>query len=143
MAEAHPLACVKRSDLDENSIGKIVIDGAIHVHRVLGHGLLEAVYEAVLARELRKRGFTVERQVPVAIGYGEIAFEEGFRADLIVEGKVIIELKSVVSINDAHKKQLLTYLRLTGTRLGFLLNFGESLMKHGITRIVNGMPEKR
>lgn len=100
--------------------------------------MLETVYEAILARKLQQRGFSVQRQVPIAIEYGGLKFDEGFRADLIVEGKVIIELKSVEKAHPAHKKQLLTYLRLTGMKLGYLLNFGEAFMKDGITRIING-----
>ncbi len=94
-----------------------------------------------MLNELEKRGLNAERQVAVAIKCREICFDEGFRADIIVEGKVILELKSIESINNAHKKQLLTYLKLTGMRLGYLLNFGEVMMKSGITRTVNGLPE--
>jgi len=90
---------------------------------------------------LAQRGLSVTRQVPVAIRYREMIFEEAFRADLVVESKVIVELKSLEQINQAHKKQLLTYLRLTGCKLGFLLNFGEALMKRGITRTVNGIED--
>jgi GxxExxY protein len=132
---------LRRKKMDENEIGRIVIDAAVMVHRELGPGLLESVYEVILAKELTIRGLHVEKQVPVAIEFRGMKFDEGFRADIIVEGKVILELKSVESINNAHKKQLLTYLKLTGMRLGFLLNFGEAFMKKGITRIVNGMPE--
>jgi GxxExxY protein len=99
---------------------------------------LEVVYEVTLARELQKRGFRVERQVAVPIEYDGVKFYEGFRADLIVEDKVIVELKSIERISPAHKKQVLTYLRLTGMKLGYLLNFGEALMKDGITRTING-----
>ena len=127
--------------MNENEIGTIVIDAAIAVHRELGPGLLESVYEIILARELEDRGLTVERQVPVPIIYKGIRFEEGFRADMIVSGKVILELKSIERITAAHKKQVQTYLRLTGCKLGYLLNFGESLMKTGITRCVNGLEE--
>jgi len=128
-------------DLDkpEERIGKAVVDAAMLVHRELGPGLLESVYEAVLAAELAERGFTVERQVPVVIRYRGLTFKEGFRADLVVNESVLLELKSVDSINNAHKKQLLTYLRLTNMKLGFLLNFGEALMRNGITRTVNGL----
>jgi len=125
----------------ENEIGTIVVDAAIVVHRELGPGLLESVYEAVLARELRDRGLIVERQVPVAITYKDMRFDEGFRADMIIAGKVILELKSVERISPAHRKQIQTYLRLTGCKLGYLLNFGESLMKNGIVRCVNNLEE--
>jgi len=127
--------------MDENEIGEIVVDAAVQIHRDLGPGLLETVYEVVLAKELEKRGLKVERQMPVPIVYRGIHFDEGFRADIIVEGKVILELKSVEQIAKVHSKQVLTYLRLTGLRLGFLLNFGFPLMKDGIVRVVNGLPE--
>jgi GxxExxY protein len=125
--------------MTENEIGKIALDSAFAVHRELGPGLLESVYEAVLAAELLQRGLSVERQVPVTIRYKGMTFDEAFRADLVVEEKVIVELKSVERVSEAHKKQVQTYLRLTGCKLGFLLNFGESLMKRGITRVVNGL----
>jgi len=125
----------------ENEIGTIVVESAIAVHRELGPGLLETVYEVILARELQDRGLNVERQVPVAIQYKDIRFDEGFRADIIVDSKVILELKSVEHASAAHKKQVQTYLRLTGCKLGYLLNFGEALMKNGITRCVNGLEE--
>ncbi|MDD2237193.1 MAG: GxxExxY protein [Kiritimatiellae bacterium] len=122
----------------EDEIGSIVVDCAVKIHKELGPGLLESVYEVVMAYELSQRGLRVERQVPIRIRYHDIVFEEGFRADLIVEGKVLIELKSVEEVNKAHKKQVLTYFKLTDYRLGFLLNFGEALMKDGISRIMNG-----
>lgn len=128
--------------MTENEIGTIVVDAAIAVHRALGPGLLESVYEVILAYELRRRGLTVERQVPIAIEYDGVKFDEGFRADIIVEGKVVLELKSIEHTNAAHRKQIQTYLRLSGHKLGFLLNFGEALMKGGITRAVNGLEEE-
>ena len=128
--------------MTENEVGKVIIDSAIFIHKELGPGLLETVYELILAHELKKRGLFVERQIPVKIEYRGITFDEGFRADIIVEKKVIIELKSIESVNKAHKKQILTYLKLTGCKLGYLLNFGEALMKDGITRIVNGLEEE-
>ena len=127
--------------MTENQIGTIVIEAAIAVHRELGPGLLETVYEIVLIRELNDRGLKADRQVPVAITYKGIRFDEAFRADIIVEGKVILELKSVERVSAAHKKQVQTYLRLTGCKLGYLLNFGEEVMKSGITRCVNGLEE--
>jgi GxxExxY protein len=127
--------------MHENDIGREVVDAAIAVHRELGPGLLETVYEIVLLDELRKRGLDVERQVSVPIVCRGIRFDEGFRADIIVENKVIIELKSVERITNVHKKQLLTYLRLTSMRLGYLLNFGDAIMKNGIIRTVNGLNE--
>ncbi len=128
----------KHTEMDENQIGDALIDCAIYVHRGLGPGLLENVYEIVLFRELEKRGLSVQRQVPVPIEFDGTQFDEGFRADFILEGKVIVELKSVEKVLPVHKKQLLTYLRLSGLKLGYLLNFGEVLMKDGITRTING-----
>ena len=128
--------------MTENEIGKIALDSAFAVHRELGPGLLESVYEVVLAAELLQRGLSVQRQVPVTIRYKGMTFDEAFRADLVVEEKVIVELKSVERVSEAHKKQVQTYLRLTGCKLGFLLNFGEALMKRGITRVVNGLDDE-
>jgi len=127
--------------MNENEIGKIIVDRAIHVHKELGPGLLESVYEVVLAHELAKQGLKVERQVPIPIEYEGIKFKEGFRADIIVEDKVISEIKSVERATNAHKKQVLTHLRLSKMKLGYLLNFGEGLMKDGISRIINGIIE--
>lgn len=107
----------------------------------MGPGLLESVYEVVLAHELTRRGLTVERQKPMTIAYGDLIFEEGFRADLVVDGKVIVELKSVEELKRVHKKQMKTYLSLTGLKLGLLVNFGEELIKDGIVRVANGLPE--
>jgi GxxExxY protein len=128
--------------MDENEIGSVVVDAAIAVHRELGPGLLETVYEVILLHELHQRGLIGERQVPIAIKWRGIRFNEGFRADIVIQDKVILELKSIEKINNSHKKQLLTYLKLTGKKLGFLLNFGEALMKNGIIRIVNDLPEQ-
>ncbi len=125
--------------MDENGIAKIIVDAAYHVHKDIGPGLLESVYEVILAHALKKRDLKVERQVPVAIVFEGIKFDEGFRADLIVEDKVIIELKSVEAIKPVHKKQLLTYLKLTDKRLGLLINFGSELMRDGISRVVNNL----
>ena len=127
--------------LKENRIAKLVVDAAYHVHTKLGPGLLESVYELVLAHEIEKRGLAVERQLSIPIQYDGLVFDEGFRADMVVEDSVILELKSVESMAPVHKKQLLTYLRLTDKRLGLLLNFGAPLIKKGIFRIVNGLEE--
>ena len=127
--------------MTENEIAKIVVDACIKIHTKLGPGLLESVYERVLAKELTKRGLSVLRQVAVPIVWEDEEFEEGFRADLIVNDLVIIELKSVEQIAKVHKKQLLTYLRLADKRLGLLANFGASLMKDGLSRVVNGLME--
>ena len=112
------------------------------MHRELGPGLLESVYEVVLAHELEQRGLSVKRQMPIPIHYKNMTFDEAFRADIVVDEKVIVELKSVERISEAHKKQVQTYLRLKGCKLGFLLNFGEALMKRGITRVVNGLADE-
>ena len=127
--------------MSENEIGTRVIEVAIGLHRELGPGLLESVYEIVLSRELQDLGLQVERQVSVPISYKGVNFDEGFRADIIVEHKVLLELKSVELIIPAHKKQVQTYLKLTGLKLGYLLNFGEDVLKSGITRCVNGLED--
>ena len=127
--------------MTENEIGKIVVDCAVHLHQDLGPGLLESVYEVLLTHMLTEKGLSCERQIPVPIIYKGVKFEECFRADIIINKKVIIEIKSVECLNNAHKKQVLTYLKLVDMRLGFLLNFGEALMKNGIVRIVNGALE--
>jgi GxxExxY protein len=124
--------------MNENEIGKIIVDAAVAVHKELGPGLLETVYEVILAYEIERHGLSVKRQVSVPIEYHGIKFDEGFRIDILVEDKVIIEVKSIETVNKAHKKQVLTYLKLTECKLGYLLNFGEALMKEGLSRIVNG-----
>ena len=127
--------------MTENEIAKQVMDAAFLIHRALGPGLLETVYEVILAHKLSEMGVAVERQVPVPIQYESIKFDEGFRADLIVANKVIVELKSVERIQPVHSKQLLTYLRLTDLRLGLLINFGDNLLKNGFRRVVNGLKD--
>jgi GxxExxY protein len=124
--------------MKENEVGSIVVDTAVYLHKNLGPGLLESVYETILMKLLAKKGLSVQRQVSVPVNFEGEYFGEGFRVDLFVEGKVILELKSVDQITNAHKKQLLTYLKLTNTKLGFILNFGAGLMKEGLVRIVNG-----
>lgn len=126
----------------ENEIAQRILDCAFLVHRGLGPGLLEIVYEAVLTKMLADEGIAVERQVPVPIKFEGLVFDEGFRADLIVEKKVIVELKSVERLQRVHSKQLLTYLRLTGLNLGLLINFGENLLKDGIKRVVNKLRDE-
>ena len=124
--------------MEENEIGTVIVNCAVQLHQALGPGLLETVYEVTLARRLEKAGLSVAGQVGIPITFEGEEFEVGFRADLIVEGLVIVELKSVERVSPAHKKQLLTYLKLTGLKLGYLLNFGEALMRDGITRTING-----
>ncbi|MEJ2671569.1 MAG: GxxExxY protein [Deltaproteobacteria bacterium] len=123
--------------MHENEIARLIVDASYKIHTTLGPGLLESVYETVLTYELEKQGFLIARQVPIPVIYSEIKFDEGFRADLIVEKKVIVELKSIERVAPVHKKQLLTYLRLADKRLGLLINFNEALIRNGITRIVN------
>ena len=129
--------------MEENEIGKIVVDAAVKVHSALGPGLLESVYEAVLSKELERRGLAVARQVAVPIEYEGMKFDEGFRADIILEGKVILELKSVEQMSKVHHKQLFTCLKLKELKLGYLLNFGASLMKEGIKRMINGLDDSK
>lgn len=125
----------------ENELAKIVVDACYQIHVRLGSGLLESVYVRILEYELTKRGLRVRREVPISFRYDDIEFDEGFRADLIVEEKLILELKSVEMTAPVHKKQLLTYLKLTGMRLGLLINFGAPLIKDGIFRLANGLPD--
>jgi iron complex transport system substrate-binding protein len=114
-----------------------IIDSAIKIHRELGPGLLESVYELALSGLLAKSGFQVERQKPIRFEYDGIVFDEGFRLDLLVDGAVIVEIKSVETLAPVHSKQLLTYLRLTDRRVGLLINFGAATVKEGLHRIVN------
>jgi iron complex transport system substrate-binding protein len=118
-------------------VAAIVVDAALQLHRDLGPGLLESVYEAVLAKILEQRGLQIERQKPVPIQYQGVSLDEGFRLDLLVDGQLIVELKSVENIHPVHPKQLLTYLRLMNLPLGFLINFGAPLLKDGLQRVVN------
>ena len=117
-----------------------IVDASIRIHRGLGPGLLESVYKLVLASALERRGLNVEREQAIDFTYDGMRFEHGFRADLVVEDTVIIEVKSIERLAQVHPKQLLTYLRLTNLRVGLLLNFGTALMKDGIERVVNDLP---
>ncbi|MBD2138800.1 GxxExxY protein [Anabaena sp. FACHB-1237] len=123
--------------MTENEIATQVVDAAYKIHTRLGPGLFESVYETVLAYELESRGLEVARQQAIPVVYENIHLDEGFRADMIVENKVIIELKSLETLHPVHKKQLITYVTLANKRLGLLINFGEVLIKNGITRIAN------
>jgi len=125
--------------MKENEIAEIIVEASFKIHRALGPGLFESVYESLLDYELKKDELKVNRQAIIPIVYNGIRFDEGFRADLIVNDLVIVELKSVEKVMPVHKKQLLTYLKLSGSKLGLLINFGEDLLKHGITRIANGI----
>jgi GxxExxY protein len=128
--------------MHENEVSGHVLDAAIDIHRALGPGVLESAYEVALAYVLRSRGLEVARQVPIAVTYRGIDLGEGFRADLIVAGLVIVEIKSVERVLHTHRKQLLTYLRLTRLRLGVLINFGEDRVVDGFERIANGIDDR-
>ncbi|HEX9543960.1 MAG TPA: GxxExxY protein [Pyrinomonadaceae bacterium] len=127
--------------MTENEVARQIVDVAFKIHTTFGPGLLESVYETIMAYELQKRGLSVRRQQAIPVVYEEVRMDLGFRADLIVEGKVVVEIKSVEAIAPVHKKQLLTYLRLTDKRLGLLINFNVELIKSGISRVVNGLSE--
>ncbi len=125
--------------MTENETSSIIIGAAIEVHKQLGPGLLESSYEICLAHELRLRGIQVETQVKLPVTYKEVTLEAGYRIDLIVENKVIIEVKAVENFADIHLAQILTYLKLSNTKLGLLLNFNVSKMTDGIKRVVNNL----
>ena len=125
--------------MTENEISRIIVNTCYNIHVELGPGLLESVYEEILFYELVNKGLNVKRQHAIPVIWKDIEMEIGFRADLIVENKVIIELKSVETIAPVHPKQLLTYLKITEIKLGLLINFNERLIKNGITRIVNNL----
>ncbi|WP_179008602.1 GxxExxY protein [Winogradskyella forsetii] len=125
--------------MTENDISRIVIDVCYHIHVELGPGLLESVYEEILYLELKNEGLIVERQKPLPVTWRGKLLDLKYRTDIIIENKVIIEIKSVQEIHPVHPKQLLTYLKLSGLRLGLLINFNSPLIKTGITRIVNGL----
>ena len=127
--------------MEINQISGIVIDAAMKVHSALGPGLLESAYETCLIRELRKRGLRVESQVPIAVRYDGETLDVGYRADLFVEGTVLIELKSVETILPIYKAQLLSYLRLSGKEVGLLINFNVEHLKNGIKRVINSRPK--
>lgn len=125
--------------MTENEISRIVVDACYRIHSKLGPGLFESVYERILVIELEKEGLQVERQKVIPVKWDDVVIEQGFKADIIVENKVIIELKSIDKLADVHYKQLLTYLKLTDLKLGLLINFKENLIKMGIKRIVNNL----
>jgi GxxExxY protein len=129
--------------LTANCIARQIVDAAYRIHVSLGPVLLESVYQHVLAAELADRGLRTELQQPIPILYRGLEFEVGFRADMIVEAAVIVEIKSVEAVHPVHKKQLLTYLRLADKRLGLLINFNVDLIKDGISRVVNGLNEEQ
>ena len=127
--------------MTENEVATQIVDVAFKIHTAYGPGLLESVYETIMAYELGKRGLQVRRQQPIPVIHETVRMEVGFRADLIVENKVVVEVKSIETIAPVHKKQLLTYLRLTDKRLGLLINFNVELIKYGIARVVNRLEE--
>ncbi len=125
--------------MTENELARIVFDCALKVHQSLGPGLLESAYEECLYYELRKTGLNVEKQKSLPLIYEEVKLDVGYRIDIIVENKLIIEIKSVEALNDVHFAQLLTYLKLTNCKLGLLINFNVSLIKNGVKRVVNNL----
>ena len=127
--------------MTENQIATIIVDASLKIHRALGPGLLESVYETTLAYELRRRGLVALTEQKLPVIYEEVKLEVGFRPDIIVNNKVIIEVKSIEAIAPVHRKQLQTYLRVTGMHLGLLINFNVGLIKNGIQRVVNRLPE--
>lgn len=127
--------------MTENEITGKIIDAAYKIHSSSGPGLFESIYETLMLHELEKRGLKVAHQHPVPLVYGSIKFKAGFRADLMVEDRVIVELKSVETLAPVHRKQLLTYLRLADKRVGLLINFGAAFIKDGIVRAVNNLKE--
>ena len=127
--------------MTENDIAAIVVDAALKIHKKLGPGLLESVYQATLSFELQKRGVNVVQQLALPVYYEGLKLDLGYRVDLLVGNKVVIEIKSVEALAPVHRKQLETYLRLMNKRLGLLINFNVELMKNGIQRVVNRLPE--
>src|SRR5262249_33140621 len=127
------------TSMHENELARLVVDAAFKVHTTLGPGLVESVYREVLKYELEKRGLHVEKEVPIPVVYEGVKLDIGFRADLIIERLLVVELKSVEELANVHKKQLLTHLRLADKRLGLLINFNVELIKDGIKRVVNGL----
>lgn len=127
--------------MEINHVSGMVVDSAMKVHSALGPGLLESAYEMCLIRELRKRGLRVDRQVPIAICYEGETLDAGYRADLVVEGVVLVELKAVEVVLPIHKAQLLSYLRLSGKQVGLLINFNVEHLKDGIKRVINSRPK--
>jgi len=124
--------------MSENDISKIVFESALKIHRILGPGLLESAYEECMFYELKKYNLKIEKQKQLPLVYEEVKLDAGYRIDIIVEDKFIVEIKSVESLNDVHLAQLLTYLRLSNCKLGLLINFNVDLLKKGVKRVING-----
>ncbi len=125
--------------MTENEISKVVVEVCLNLHKQYGAGLFESVYEELLCYELNEKGIVFERQKPIPLVHKNIKLEAGFRADIVIENKVILELKSVEQLAEVHYKQLITYLKLSGLKLGLLINFNVPLIKDGIHRIVNNL----
>jgi GxxExxY protein len=128
-------------EMELNDVTGLIVDAAYHMHEQLGPGLFESVYEVVLADILAAKGLAVQRQLPIAIRFADKIYDEGFRADLLVENSVIVEIKSVDRLAPVHKKQVLTYLKLSGLRVGLLINFGGDRLKGNIERLINTAPD--
>jgi GxxExxY protein len=124
--------------MTENELSKIVFDAALKVHQNLGPGLLESAYEECLFYELNKTGLNVQKQQPLPLIYEDVKLEVGYRVDIIIENKLIVEIKAVDALNDVHLAQVLTYLKLSNCKLGMLINFNVTLVKNGIKRVING-----
>ena len=131
-----------RCNMKTNDITGIIVDASMHIHKSLGPGLLESVYQALLEHELKKRGLNVQAEIPIPLKWDGMQLDLGFRADLLVENEVIVELKSVERTQPLHRKQLLTYLKVSGLQVGLLVNFGEALLKNGIHRVVCGFQDE-
>ena len=139
MYTTHKYYVISLCMCEEDRIAKEVVDAAVKLHKHFGPGVYETVYEPVLIHELKKRNFTTRNQIPVPLVYEGLTFDVAFKIDVVVSELVILELKSVEKLDPVHFKQLLTYLRLTGLRLGLLINFGEAILKNGIHRVVNNL----
>ncbi|MBL7882374.1 MAG: GxxExxY protein [Chryseobacterium gambrini] len=124
--------------MNENEVSKVIFDAGLKVHRQLGAGLLESAYEECLYYELQKSGLLIEKQKPMPLIYDDIKLDIGYRIDLLVERKVVVEIKSVESLNEIHTAQVLTYLKLSNCKLGLLINFNSVLFKNGVKRLING-----
>lgn len=129
---------LKNTNMNENEVSKVIFDAGLKVHRQLGAGLLESAYEECLYYELQKSGLLTEKQKPMPLIYDDIKLDIGYRIDLLVERKVVVEIKSVESLNEIHIAQVLTYLKLSNCKLGLLINFNSVLFKNGVKRLING-----
>jgi GxxExxY protein len=133
---------LESNKMTHNEVAGIIFDVAIDIHKRLGPGLLESVYSTILSHELIKRDLRVQKEVPIPLVWDNLRFEVGFRADLIINDLIIVEIKSIDALAPVHKKQVLTYLRITGKKLGLIINFGEEVLKDGMRRVINGTLEE-